>query len=318
VGARSSLSAVEKPEYSEPVHWLDVAYLMFTRRVRMFHHGWGDIDPVLEVARPLLHRHAPPPLTLSWKPLGPSLSLGTAPSPCVLLEGRSRELQVLRISPKTAPRARVVLPPSWGDEGFNQRRFGFGALLADGVELWLLEGPFFGGRREGGRLAMSTVREFVLMGLANVLELRALVGAARADEVKTAVAGFSMAGLLGAQAVATLPWEVPVVAMSAADTASSIFLSGPLSKTVAFDALGLDAKERLRELFDRTRLQVLPPPQSTARVVVATKRDGLVPPEAMERLAAHWQVEPRWVDSGHLGAYVFHRKVLQRAVLDVL
>ena len=299
------------------MHWLDTAYLLFTRRVRLFHRGWGDLEPVLRAAQPLLQRHEPAPLTVTWQTRGGDVSFGTAASPCTLLPGASQQLQVLRLTPK-AVRARVVVPPSWGDEGFNQRRFGFGALLEQGIELWLLEGPFFGGRRDGGRLQMGTVREFVTMGLANVLELRALVGAARADGLPVAVAGFSMAGLLGAQAVATLPWEVPVVAMSAGDTASAIFLNGPLSKTVAFEALGLDAKERLRELFDRTRLQVLPPPRSPKRVVVATKRDGLVPPEAMERLAAHWQVEPRWVDSGHLGAYVFHRKVLQRAVLDVL
>lgn len=300
------------------MHWLDLAYLTFTRRVRLFHRGWGEIESVLDAAQPLLKQHEPPPLSLEWRAIGGKMSFGTVKSPCTLLPEKSRQLQVLMVTPNKPVRARVVLPPSWGDEGFNQRKFGFGALLDEGLELWLLEGPFFGGRRDGGRLQMGTVREFVIMGLANVLEARALVGAARADGLPVAVAGFSMAGLLGAQAVATLPWEIPVVAMSAGDTASAIFLSGPLSKTVAFDALGLDAKERLRELFDRTRLQVLPPPRSKKRVVVATRRDGLVPPESMERLAAHWEVEPRWVDSGHLGAYVFHRKVLQRAVLDVL
>jgi hypothetical protein len=299
------------------MHWLDSAYLLLTRRLRLFHRGWGDIEPVMKAASPLLHPHPPAPLAFSWQAKSKRAALGTAPSPCPFLPGAAATVQVLRLSPAKV-RARLVLPPAWGEEGFLQRRFGFAALLHEGVELWLLEGAFFGGRREGGPPHLATVRDFLLMGLANVLEARALVGAARADGLPVAVAGYSMAGQLGAQAVATLPWEVPVVAMAPSDTASAVFLQGPLSKTVAFASLGLDARARLQELFDRARLQVLPPPRSKRRVVVGTRRDGIVPPEAMERVAQHWSVEPRWVDSGHLGGYVLHRSALQRAVLDVL
>src|SRR5581483_967125 len=109
---------------------------------------------------------------------------------------------VLRLSPRK-PRGRVVLPPSWGDEGFKKRRFGFGGLLEKGIELWMLEGAYFGTRRTGAKLALSTVEEFLTLGLANVLELRALVAAARLDGVPVALAGYSMAGQLAAQAVAT-------------------------------------------------------------------------------------------------------------------
>ncbi len=299
------------------MHWLDSAYLLLSRRLRLFHRGWGDLEPVMQAAAPLLNPHPPAPLELAWQQKGRGLALGSAPSPCPFLPGASAALQVLKLSPEKV-RARLVLPPAWGEEGFMQRRFGFTALLREGVELWLLEGAFFGSRRDGGPPHLATVRDFLLMGLANVLETRALVGAARADGTPVAVAGYSMAGQLGAQAVATLPWDVPVVAMAPSDTASAVFLDGPLSKTVAFGSLGLDARARLQELFDRARLQVLPPPRSPKRVVVGTRLDGIVPPEAMERVAQHWSVKPRWVESGHLGGYVLHRKVLQRAVMDVI
>ncbi len=217
-------------------------------------------------------------------------------------------------------RARVIVPPSWGDEGFAKRRYGFGALVERGLELWFLEGPFFGTRRLGGsKLTLSTVEQFLLMGLANVVELRAVIGAARADGVPLVVAGYSMAGQLAAQAVATLPWELPVVSMAPSDSAGPVFVDGPLSGAVHFDALGFSGRRRLAELlFARSRVQVLPPPRSPKRVVVANRHDGIVPPSSMERLAQHWGVAPRWIESGHLGAFLFHRDVLQGAIESVL
>jgi hypothetical protein len=299
------------------VHWLDRAYLAITRRVRLFSRGWGQHEDVMRAAAPLLEPHAPPPLALSWSPPDGDVSTGTAPSPCARLTGPSSTVTVLRLSPKKT-RARVVLPPSWGDEGFSQRRFGFGALIAHGIEVWMLEGVYFGTRRTPGETTFSTVEQFLTLGLANVLELRALVAAARADGLPVALAGFSMAGQLAAQAAATLPWEIPVVAMAPSDSATPVFLDGPLSSHVDFAALGSDARQRLEQLFFRSRVQVLPPPRSARRFVVATRHDGIVAPTAMERLAEHWNVTPRWIDTGHIGAYLFHREALQRAVLEAL
>jgi hypothetical protein len=299
------------------VHWLDSAYLALTSRVQLFSRGWGEHEAVMESAAPLRAPHEPARLKLSWSAADGPVSIGTAVSPCPRLMAPVSTVTVLRLTPPN-PRARVVLPPSWGDEGFTKRRFGFGGLLARGVELWMLEGAYFGTRRIRARLAMSTVEEFLTLGLATVLELRALVAAARADGRPVAVAGYSMAGQLAAQAVATLPWEIPIVAMAPSDSAGPVFIDGPLSKAVDFAALGDDARERLGQLFHRSRVQALPPPRSKRRTVVATRRDGIVPPTAMERLAAHWDVTPRWLDTGHLGAYLFHRDVLQRAVLEAL
>lgn len=295
------------------VHWLDRAYLAILRRGRMFSRGWGAHEDVMQAAAPLLEPHAPQPLELTWSENG----IGTAPSPCTRLTGPSSTLTVLRLSPKK-PRARVVLPPSWGDEGFTRRRFGFGALVAHGIELWMLEGVYFGTRRTPGETTFSTVEQFLTLGLANVLELRALVAAARSDGLPVALAGYSMAGQLAAQAAATLPWEIPVVAMAPSDSAAPVFLEGPFAGDVDFKALGHDSRERLEQLFFRSRVQVLPPPPSKRRFVVATRRDGIVAPQAMERLASHWNVAPRWLDTGHVGAYVFHRDALQRAVLEAL
>jgi hypothetical protein len=298
------------------VHWLDTAWLALTERVQLFARGWGEHEAVMRAAAPLLAPHEPAAVALSWD----AEHRGVAPSPCPRLPPAVATLTVHRMVPKkTQTRARVVLPPSWGDEGFTQRRFGFGALVEHGVELWMLEGAYFGTRRNNrARLALATVEEFLTLGLANVLEVRALVAAARADGLPVAVAGYSMAGQLSAQAVASLPWEVPVVAMAPSDSASPVFIEGPLSRAVSFRALGEGGRDKLHALFHRARIQILPPPKSKRRIVVATRHDGIVPPSAMERVAAHWHVEPRWLDTGHLGAYVFHRKVLQRAVLEAL
>ncbi len=295
------------------MHWLDAAYLKFTPRVPLFSRGWGDHDAVTLATVPLLTPHEPEPLQLTWNG-----ALGTAKSPCVMLPAGVDVLSILRLPPVGQPRARVLVPPSWGDEGFSQRKFGFGALVERGFELWLIEGAFFGSRRAGKKLALSTVQEFLLLGYANVLDLRALIGAARADGTPVIVAGYSMAGLLAGQAVSTLPWEIPLVTMAPPDSAAPVFIDGPLSKAVSFEMLGDDGRKRLAEVFTRSQIQVLAPPRSRKRIVIANRRDGIVPPSSMERVAKHWGIEPRWIDSGHLGSYVFHRKVLHAAIASVL
>jgi hypothetical protein len=308
------------------VHWLDTLWLIVPRD-RLFARGFGDCDRVMEQAMPLLVPDEAPPLHLQWSmpqtARGVTRRIGTAQSPCTLAPPGVERLSVLRLSPANGGiRARCIVPPSWNDQDFAMRSQLFAPLVQQGVERWLLEGAFFGKRRPLGQVGVGlrSVEELLAMGLCDLIELRGMVAAARleAPAAPVVLAGFSMAGQFCAQVAATLVWEIPVVAMCPSDSPVAVFVEGPLSRSVDWKALGPGGVERLIPLLDRFGIRTLAPPPSKRRILLATRRDGIVPPSAFERVAKHWNVQARWLDSGHLGAYMFNRAALRKAVLELL
>lgn len=304
------------------MHWLDAAYLRWTRRPALFASGWGDCEGPASHVPGLLTRSTTPPLDLDFLPTGRRTDEAFVRSPAPLLDERASVLHVVKHRARGPTRARVIVPPSWGDEGFRLRSFLFGGARDDGLEVWLFEGAYFGSRRATGQRGMNlpTVGDFLRMGLANVIEARALVMTALALEPRVPVllAGYSMAGQMSAHAAASLDVEVPVTVMAPPDEASVVFCDGPLSASVTWSALGDDPVERLRVVLKRLSVQHQPVPRSPRRAVVGTRGDGIVAPASMERLAAHWGITPTWIDSGHLGAYAFHGRTLRNAVLSLL
>jgi hypothetical protein len=304
------------------MHWLDALYLRLTRRARLFTGGWGDPDRPLEHVAPLLTRSVPEPLRLEFLPTAARTEEAFVLTPAPLLPPEAARLHVTRLRAQGELAARLVVPPSWGDEGFRTRTRLLNDLRYRGVEVWLFEGAYFGSRRlEGQRgAAVRTVGDFLRMGLSNVLEARALVMTALEARPRAPVvlAGYSMAGQMAGHAAASLDAEVPVVAMAPPNEASVVFCDGPLSEGVEWGALGDGAKERLRRALQQLRVSDQPPPWSSRRVVVAPRFDGIVAPSSMEQVARHWGVTPRWVASGHLGAYALHGRELRAAILGAV
>ncbi|MFZ5441738.1 MAG: alpha/beta hydrolase family protein [Myxococcota bacterium] len=300
------------------MHWLDRLSLRWLERERIFEQGWGVIEPFAPRADELHRPHGAPTLALTWgaphRVSGLTVVDGTAPSPCEGLPAEARTLHVRRVLTPRPARRRVVVPPSWGDGGYGPRQWLVGALVARGLEPWLLEGAWLGARKA----PMTRVEDFFRMGLSHIEEIRALLQTHHDEGVPTALAGYSMAGQLGAQAVQSLPFEVPVVVMAASPSADVVFCDGPLSRQVQWAALGEDAKARLADAMRHVSVLAAPPPRSERRAVVVTARDGIVSPAATERIAAHWGVEPIHLATGHLGAYVFERRRLQRIIADTL
>lgn len=299
------------------MHWLDALSLRWLRRRTIFEGGWGDPATFAPAAQAWRTPSPAPVLALQWGERRRERALtvqdGVAPSPVPGLPARLATLHVRRLLPVGRVRARLVVPPSWGDGGYGLRMWLVGALVARGLEPWLLEGAWFGQREA----PMHTVEDFFRMGLAHVEETRALVQTAGADGTPVAVAGYSMAGQLGGLAVASLPQEVPVVAMAASDSPAVVFCDGPLSQQVQWARLGDGGRERLREAMEQSSLLKVPPPRSLRREVVVTTQDGIVAPEATERVAAHWGVEPTRLATGHVGAYALHRRLLQVLIAGV-
>ncbi len=304
------------------MHWLDALSLKVITRQPLFLGGWGDVQRPLDEVPALLTRSVPRPLRLEFLPTSPRIDEAFVASPAPLLDAQMAPLHVVRLRAKGPNRARLIVPPSWGDEGFWMRRHLVESLRYRGVEVWLYEGAYFGSRRAEGqrRVGLHTVGDFLRMGLANVHETRALVATAleRTPRLPVLLAGYSMAGQMSAHAAASLDLDVPVVVMAPPENASVVFCDGPLSKSITWSALGDDGVGRLSEVLRQLSVLHQPPPRSRHRAVVATRHDGIVPPSSMLALAKHWGVTPTWVDSGHLGAYTLRAATLRAVMLDTL
>jgi hypothetical protein len=252
------------------MHWLDSLYLRLTKRQPLFERGWGDVDGPLAHVERLLGRTCPPPLALEFMPTSARRDEAFVPSPAPLLPDETTLLHVVRLRAKGPNRARLIVPPSWGDEGFALRSFLISGLRYHGVEVWLFEGAYFGSRRARAQrgVGLPTVGDFLRMGLANVEEARALVMTALGHEPRlpVALAGYSMAGQMSAHAAASLDVEVPVTVMAPSDEASVVFCDGPLSASVTWPALGDDALERLRSTLQRLSVLRQPVPRSPQQI----------------------------------------------------
>ena len=297
------------------MHWLDRLSLRFIQREKVFEAGWGELTQFEALGEALKTPHSAPRLSLKWDPpkreRGLLVQDGTAPSPSALL---ADTLRVRRIFTPRPLRRRVVVPPSWGDGGYGARMWLVGALVARGLEPWLLEGAYLGARKA----PMTKVEDFFRMGLCHIEEIRALLQTHQDDGVLTSVAGYSMAGQLGSQAVQSLPFDVPVVAMAASASPDVVFCDGPLSSQVQWQVLGEGARERLKDAMRRVSVLDLAPPRSARRAVVLNTGDGIVAPGSTEKIARHWGVEPVRLATGHLGAYTLERRRLQQVIAQTL
>jgi len=208
------------------------------------------------------------------------------------------------------------------DEGYGIRERVFGPLTGLGIDLYLLENPFYGLRRAGHGPSDITVSDHGLMALGMVLEARALLDYLQPHYQKLAVAGYSMGGHMAAITAAVSPTPVACAALATGASASSIYTQGLLSWSVDFDTLGggtpgrSKAKDRLRELFgvaDVTRY--LPPGRVDATVVSGCTRDGYVLPSETERLYRHWWGSTLcWIHAGHFSALLTKRRELRHCV----
>jgi hypothetical protein len=203
------------------------------------------------------------------------------------------------------------------DEGYWIRERVFGSLVSRGIDLYLLENPYYGLRRDGRGPSDITVADHGLMALGTVIEARALLDSLRSDYPKLMVAGYSMGGHMAAitAAVSTLP--VACAALATGASASAIYTRGLLSWSVDFETLGGDsARERLRQVFDIADITNFRPPiRVDAAVVSGCTGDGYVLPQETERLHRHWKGSTlRWIKAGHFSALMTQRRVLCECV----
>ncbi len=273
-----------------------------TRKV--FTGGWGDEDLVSELDS-RRHRDRPAELTIDWSEDQPGDLFDTRDatfsSPAPHLPESSRTGALRMITPHAADGRLVVLMAAWNDHGYATRTTLASLLAERGITTVMPENPYYGARGTGAEQPIRTVADFAVMGRAAVEEGRALL-AHFAPTHRVGIAGYSMGGNTAALAGALSDGPVAIAALAASHSPGPVWLDGVIRHVVDWNALGgPEAAAQLRaELSRATVLSIAPRRHTSWAVIVGGRRDGYIPPWAVEDLHAHWPgSQLRWLNDGH-------------------
>lgn len=293
----------------------------------MFSRGWGDEELLSALTQQLSFADPLPDISVQWrttcKRRGKLVQDGTFPSPLLGLPTAADTVHV-RACTRPMNRAACVVLAGSRDEGYAIREWVFGKLVSRGLDLYLLENPFYGRRRVGTGSILRSFSDFASMTLAMVWEARALLEYLRDRYEKLGIAGYSMGGHMAAITACACRSSLACAAMATGASAVPIYTQGLLSWSVDLYALAgpcrsLDAaQERLGYLISFADLTRQPPPVRTdAALIVGCVRDGYVLRSETERLHSHWPGSSlRWVPAGHVSALITSRSVLRDAVFE--
>jgi hypothetical protein len=310
---------------SAGTHPVDLAVAWLSKRAKLFSRGWGDESTLAEFSSRTRYLTAPAPANVEWvaqrKRGSDTRCDGTFASPLTALPDAVKTVHV-RAWTRKGNRAACVMLAASRDEGYWIRERVFGSLTGRGIDLYLVENPYYGLRRDGRGPSDITVSDHGLMALAMVLEARGLLDSLRDQYPKLAVAGYSMGGHMAALTAAVSSLPVACAALATGASASAIYTRGLLSWSVDFENLGTGAdgcaaaRERLRKLFEVADVTgYRPPVRADASVVSGCTRDGYVLQSETERLHRHWKgCTLRWIDAGHFSALLTQRRALCECV----
>lgn len=307
----------------EAAHLLDRAVAYLSRNSRLFWPGWGDEEVLSGFSRREQYFVTLPKISLKWSATHVTGNRtrrdGHFRSPLEALPPAVATAHVRAWSHEGNEAVCVMLAAS-RDEGYWIREQVFLPLTASGIDLYLLESPYYGLRRNGRGPSAISVADHGLMVLGMVLESRALLEHLWPQYRKLAVAGYSMGGHMAAVTAAASRLPVACAALATGASASAIYTRGLLSQSVDFKTLGDGARERLRQLFEVADLTRFRPPMCVdAAVVSGCTHDGYVLRSETERLHRHWNGSAlRWIEAGHFSALVTQRRALCECVQEAV
>jgi hypothetical protein len=306
------------------VSLLDRTYSRMAR-VPFFEDGWGELTPLRWRARP-------EPIDVVWGELerrrGHVQQEGTFRSPNAdhlpPAAQTARVLLVTRDGDHKGPA--VVHMAATGDEGYRRRLVSLARpLLARGVSSVILENPYYGARRPKGQTGVSirTVADLLHMGTGSILEGVALVEwLARSGFGPVGVTGVSMGGQMAATIAALVEQPIAAVPCLPSHSATVVFCEGLLSRGVVWSALGpteTSARRRLRTLLEDTDIRMLAPPRKPeASILFGARKDRYVPTHSVQSLHNHWGGQLRWLECGHVRAFVSKRRAFMDGIVEAL
>ena len=309
------------------VHPFDVMAAALTCWQKLFSRGWGDEELLSHLVQQASFAQPLAPISVDWSVTGRQDGKvqrdGRFESPLDLLPAETRTAHVRAWTKRGNTAACVILAAS-RDEGYKTRERVFGPLASQGIDVYLLENPFYGRRRTSSSASLATFSDHVLMNLGSVWEARALLEYLRGFYRRLAVAGYSMGGHMAAITAAVSPFPIACAALATGASAAPIYTKGLLSWSVNLEALAAEpgqrvaAKERLHSLIEAADVtRHSPPIRADAAFLVGCIRDGYVSANEVERLHKHWPGSTlRWLPAGHLTGIVLFRAALRDAVAD--
>jgi hypothetical protein len=311
------------------VHPLDVVAGWLTCRQKLFSRGWGDEVLLRDLFQCASFAQPLDPICIAWSARDRQARKiqrdGAFRSPLDLLPPKARTAHV-RAWLKNGNRAACVILAASRDEGYKTREGLFGPLVDRGLDLYLLENPFYGRRRTSSSASLATFSDHALMNLGSVWEARALLEHLRDSYQRLAVAGYSMGEHMAAITAAVSQFPVACAALATGASAALIYTRGLLSWSVNLEALAVEpglqlaAKERLHLFIEAADVTRHPPPRrADAAVVVGCIRDGYILANEVKRLHKYWPGSAlRWLPAGHVTALMFFRGALRDAVADAI
>ncbi len=320
-------------------HWLDRAYSRATHRGTIFREGWGDLALIERLSA--LTGAPPPvrPVSIDWASDVERGQLrvaeGTFRSPVDdgTLPPESLDARVWWVRPAGVPEETlpaVVLLAATGDEGPRRRmRILSRPLAARGVASLILENPFYGSRRPAlqRRTELRRVSEMGAMFRTAIEEARSLLLWLRdRGHAAIGIAGISMGGQAAAIAAALAAFPVASAICLAPASGVGVYTEGVFRNACDWEALAREtgsveaAIERMRTALEHADLTRFPPPlRPDLAILVAARGDGYVSADSVRALHQHWAgSELRWVEGGHVAAFLFQSPSFVQAVHDGL
>ncbi len=316
---------------------LDRLYASVSNRRLFFREGWGDRRMLEAVSGGAWNSSLVSAATeISWQTAealpGATIRRGSFASPAADIglpeESRVASFEMVLPAEASPDTPLCVHFAATGDEGFSRRRIAIALpLVKAGIGSVILENPYYGSRRPAGQQGkmLRHVSDLWKMGAAAVAEGTAIIRLLRREGYRRlGVAGISMGGSMAAQTAAILEEPLAVICFITAHSASAVFTEGILSRYLAWGILQgeLDGQSEavawMRQILSRTDVRNYPPPAlARAAFLVGARRDAYIPAESVQLLHAHWPGSTlRWIDAGHIGAFLFHRQAFLQAAID--
>ena len=317
---------------------LDRLYARISNRRLFFRSGWGDLSSLRHVQTTGFDPGPTGKIDPVWEKEermdGMILKRGWFPSPYGEggLPEESRNAYIEWVMPEKFSSSTPVCIhlAATGDEGFARRRDAFAKpLVRTGIGSLILENPFYGCRRPAGQHS-KMLRHFSdlwVMGVATIQEGRSL-SRWLYDQgyVRQVSCGISMGGHMAAKVAALSDVPMAVVCSVTPHSAAAVFTEGLLKDYCAWDVLGRDLNGKgnafalMREFLRLTDIRLLPTPARPRGVfMIGARHDAYIPPESVAMLHRHWPGSTlRWIDSGHVGAFLFYRKEFLNAIPEAL
>jgi pimeloyl-ACP methyl ester carboxylesterase len=316
-------------------HLLDRLAGMFLGSGQLFSDGWGDAGRLEKVLGSFINREAAP-MVVHWRspPVqtdGVWERTGCFETPVAahLLPPESQTGVIRVLQPEEDPgRAPVcIMLASTGEVGFARRRKIILPLVRQGTAAVILENPYYGVRRPCAQVgtALRSFADQVTMNGATVEEARSLSRwFYERGHTRVALWGYSMGGYMAALAGSHVPFPVAVVPCAAGYDAAQVLTRGVLSQAIAWKSLAgqgseSDARARMAQILSGVCSTLRIPQWPSAAILVAARRDGYVDPHEVERLHRHWPgSELRWIEGGHVTAFLSAHGCFRQAVADAL